>query len=229
MELTSDIRSLQTDCNLLTEKKNTLTDNISTLQAQEEVWQERAENARKAAEKAESRIIQAAVESIPPRPPVPPPVADWDTWQEYNKPQRRNLFDDGTAQVRKDWEHLHAEHQAGMQLVERWDETYHPMLVLNNALISAQAEKSKTQKLLDKEHTRRIEAEQQVHTLSLQRGELLHELTGDIPEGQRPIDNWYQQQLLGLDADTLAERERIADELEKESDEKENCYDEHVL
>ena len=224
-ELKSDVIDLEIDCIHLADQKETLTDEIRDLETEKQSLRERNEKARQDARKVESRIMQAAIDSIPPRPPEPPPVADWETWQTYNKPQRRNLFDDGSAKVREEWERLQADYNNKMRAVKAWDEQYAPMLTLHNALTTAQVQQIKTRQMLDKEHTRRLQAEQKVHTLSLQHGKLLHKLTGDIPEGQRPADIWYEKKVLGLDDETQERRTKIAEEIEKEiEEEKDNGY-----
>lgn len=166
-ELTADVNTLQlkhekldTEIREKVSEKETLTSDIQALWQQQHCLNQSVETARREvaealreAEKAKAErdaaIIKAA-DNIPKRPDAPAPVPDWNTWEKYNKPKRKNMFNDGSAELKREWEEKVAKHDAQMQSIKEWDNQYQPMLVLQNALIRKEIESDRRRHRLEK-------------------------------------------------------------------------------
>ena len=210
-----------------TTAQETLTGSVQALQEQHDDLTRNIENDTRNAEKArrecaraeaerDARVSTIAAENIPPRPALPE-KKDLASWSYYHP---LSDYKRGFSSGRKEQqEAYHAEvvvpYEDAVRAQKVWDEQYAPIVAQAKEIANLREELKENRLLLNTKDTYIDHANAKIHGLKIENGYLIHELTGDIPEEENPMNETMQNMMLGLDAETQERRDRIVEEIEK--------------
>ena len=216
-----------------TTAQETLTGSVQALQKQHDSLTRNIENDTRNAEKAHrecareeaerNALINAlAAENIPPRP-VLPEKKDFDSWAYYHP---LSDYKHGLSSGKKEQQEAYqadviVPYENAVQEQKVWDEQYAPILSMKNELKNVKESLNQCKldiqgkdRLLTETKAELEYANSEIHELKIQNGYLIHELTGDIPEDENPMNEIMQNMILGLDAETQERRDKIIEEIE---------------